>query len=151
MAKPKRSGIAQRRMRPADQERYGGPEWIDVERGLDALNDLDYDGLSSIEDQLIAEVGAVSLMWYVNSEFPKLTQASERVRLWLGLLAEGVDIKLADFKPGTYNLDARARPVDAVPPAVTSESSPASTGTTTLESETSTSGSTPGSAVASTG
>lgn len=150
MAKARRNPLAQRRMREADRERYGTPEWVDVERGVEALNDLDYDGLCSIEDQLVAEVGAESLMRYLAVEFPKITQPTERVRLWLGLLATGADIRLADFKPATFNLDARARPVDAVPPAVTSESSPASTETTTPGSETSTSGSIPGSAAAST-
>lgn len=146
-ARRRSNQIAQRRLRPADRERYGTPEWIDVEGGVDALNDLDYDGLKAIEDQVLAEFG-VSLMRYIGVEFPKLTMESERVRCWLGLLAVGVDIKLAGFKPVTFNLDTRPRPADAVPPAKTSESSPASTETTIPGSETSTSASTPGSGAA---
>lgn len=142
--KPKVNQLAQRQLRPADRERYNAPDWIDVEKGVDALNDLDYEGLKSIEDQIQAEYG-MTLMRYIGNQFPTLSLESERVRCWLGLLAAGADIKLADFKPATFNLDTRPRPADADPPATTSESSPASTETTTPESETSTSGSTPGS------
>lgn len=142
--------LAQCQMRPADRERYGGPEWIDVERGIDALNDLDYEALVAVEDQLVSEVGTVSLTYYIATELRKISIRSERVKLWLGLLAAGMDIKLADFKPTSFNLDYRARPIDADPPVVTSDSSPASTGTTIPVSETSTSASTPGSGAANT-
>jgi len=148
-ARPQRvkpNEFAQRRLRPADAQRYGVPEWVDVERGVDALNDLDYEGLEAIEGQIKTEFGVPSLTLFIGVEFETHSVKAMRARLWLGLLAAGHDIKLADFKPGTFNLEHRARPgVDADPPAATSESSPASTETTTPGSETSTSASTPGS------
>lgn len=149
--KVKPNEFAQRRLRPADVERYGVPEWVDVERGIDHLNDLDYDGLKAIEEQLFAELGT-TLTLFVGAMIETYSIDAMRVRLWFGLLAAGHDIKLADFKPAAFNLERRARPgADADPPAANSESSPASTETTTPESETSTSASTPGSGPVSTG
>ncbi len=120
--KAKPNEFAQRQLRQRDVERYNVPEWVDVELGSQALNDLDYDGLKAIEDQIQAEFGT-TLALYLAIELDRHSIDAMRVRLWLGLLAVGHDIKLADFKPATFNLERRARPgVDADPPAATSAS-----------------------------
>jgi hypothetical protein len=135
------------RMCTADQERYGGPEWLDVDAAEDGLNDLDYDALKAIEDQVMPVFG-VSLLRFVGKEFKEWTVPSIRGRLWLALRNAGVDVALADFKPKALSVEMQLRAPDADPPSGTPASSDTSTPTLeqtpTPESETSGSASTPG-------
>lgn len=147
------------RMCDADRQEYGGPEWLDSNAALDALNDLDYDQLAAIETQITDELGEDKTLLWVVSQLQSRTRQSTllallRLRLWLSLrqwMAErhdGVAIKLADFKPHVLLTEMERRVPDADPPSSGVESSPTSapgSAEDTPASETSTSPSTPGS------
>jgi hypothetical protein len=145
------------RMTDADQERYGGPEWLDPDAITEWLNDLDYTGLVEVERQVIADLApafpdeGVTLLW-AYAQMVRRTRAATslpmmRLKVWLALRAEGVDVALADFTPKVFAIasepDDEAEE-DADPPASTPESSGISIPPVDSPgSETSTSGSTP--------
>lgn len=133
------------RMHEADRARFGGPEWLDSAAAVEALNDLDYDALNALDEQVYAETG-VGLIRCVGGQFGSFKLSATRVRLWLGLWHAGVVLKLAEFKPAhLLKLDVQIPgAADAVPPASSPGSSDTSTSATTPESETSGSASTPG-------
>ena len=146
--------MARQRMTEADRQQYGGPEWIDLADAAAWLDELDCDRLADVENQaralLLPEFPGdeISLIWVLTQMLTKGTKAGRvpmlRTRLWLALIATGVDVKLADFKPHVYAAEferpTTAQGDDADPPSGSPDSSPASTpADPTPESETSTS------------
>lgn len=146
--------MARQRMTEADRQQYGGPEWIDLADAVAWLDELDYDRLADVENQVRTLLAPefpddeVTLLWVLTQMLTRATKAGRvgmlRTRLWLALIATGVDIRLGDFKPHAYAVEFE-RPAekpsgDADPPSGSPESSPASTpAAQTPESETSTS------------
>lgn len=140
--------MARQRMCEADRQQYGGPEWIDFLGALRWIDDLDYDTLEAVERQ-VRDVLApefpdtkVSLVWVIQQLLEKSAPAGlvvmMRTRLWLALIAEGVQIELASFRPKVYKADWEAPPPkkkagDADPPAGSLESSPESTPDSTAD------------------
>lgn len=149
--------MARQRMCQADQERYGGPEWLDLQATLEWIDDADYDTLADLEKQIQAllkpewaeTVTLLGLITKLITGAPEaLAVSSQRAKLWLMLRREGVDVTLADFKPKVFLIEREPKPKDddADPPSGSPESSPVLTpADQTPASETSTSGSTPGS------
>lgn len=152
--------MARQRMNDADRARYGGPEWLPDERETaNRFDDADYDRLVDIEAQLQAELKGkfgkeeITFIWVLYQLLGPTRWATSipmtRVRLWLALVAEGVDVKLADFKPKVFEVTwekPAKEDEQGDPPAGTPESSDTSTSTPAASpaSEPSTSASTPG-------
>jgi len=147
------------RMCDEDQQRYGGPEWLDDDVTIEWLNDLDYDALRELEKQIkadpgiVEELGKSANLLSVVGQIIEPTEVAKsapllRARVWLALRAAGVDVALAGFTPKIFRARTAGRSADADPPSGGAESSPTSTQPSTTDapaSETSTSASTPGS------
>jgi hypothetical protein len=108
-----------------DQERYGGPEWLDTDAAIVWLSDLDEPKLTAIEKQIRAEYGRVLLLFLTEDVFAG-TMAAFRGRTWLALLHNGVDIALADYTPKPMKMSWEPEPdaPDASPPSDGADSSP---------------------------
>lgn len=152
------------RMADEDREKYGGPEELDFADVPAWLDNLGYDDLVSVEDQIVVALKGLlppsepppTLMWVLERILLERRESTYvrmlRVRAWLALRATGVDVALADFSPGHLAFGLRvAEPTgDAVPPADAPDSSSTSSpesadATTTIPgSGSSTGGSTPG-------
>ncbi len=133
-------------MHDDDRAKYGGPEYLDTKAPVEALNDLDFDALTALDEEVFLATGT-GLMRSIGM-FATWQLNALRVRLWLALRHAGVDIALADFKPAKIlqvGTPIREGAVDADPPASSPESSDISTSATTPESATSASASTRGS------
>lgn len=109
-----------------DRESFGGPELLDTRAAILRLNDLDYDALKAIEDEIRAEFGMV-LIEFLADEIDTRSLAAFRGRAWLALRHAGVDIALADFKPNVFGMRSVRDTPDAGPPSGGAESSPEST------------------------
>jgi hypothetical protein len=141
------------RMADVDREKYGGPEDFDFADVPPWLDDLGYDGLVALEDEILAEQGK-TLLWVLDQILSRTDEAYSlpmvRLRMWLCLRAAGVDLPLAEFKPARpYGVKVDRPAPDAVPPDGESDSLPTSSpesdeATTTSTSESFTDGSTPG-------
>lgn len=128
------------RMCEADQQQYGGPEWLDPAAAVEALNDLDYDQLVAIEDQITAELGEDKTLPWVAAQLTYRTRQSSsigvlRVRLWLALRqwmmqTHGTAVKLADFKPHVLAAEVEYQTPDADPPSDGPDSSTSTTADT---------------------
>jgi hypothetical protein len=123
-------------MTAEDRDQYGGPEWLDFDAAVGWLDDLGYDQLVDIEAQLQAALDGktggeeITLLWVIYQLKAKTRFATSlaalRVRLWLALLAAGVDLRLADFTPhafGTAWETPPAKEKKGDPPAGTPDSS----------------------------
>jgi hypothetical protein len=143
-------------LRMADEDRatYGGPDELDFGAVPAWLDDLGYDDLAALDDEIVAALGAESpLLWVIyqlmTDRRARATIPIRRVWVWLSLRAAGVDVALADFKPAhLFRLRVVDPPGGAVPPGVADSSSTSSTEsaepTTTSASGSSTDASTPG-------
>lgn len=150
------------RMAEPDQERYGGPEWLDFGDVPAWLDSLGYDDLVAVEKQVRAELEPsnpkqgeekpllrVMYLLLTNAE-EALYMPMRLVRLWLSLRAAGVDVALAEFRPArmwAVRLDNTVG--GSVPPPGASDSSPTSSPesdatTSSSTSESFTAASTPG-------
>jgi hypothetical protein len=119
------------RMADGDRERYGGPEELDFAAVPAWLDDLGYDELVALDDQIIAELGPENpLMWVVyqliTDRRARGAMRIRRVWVWLSLRAAGVDLPLAEFKPAHLFGMRVVTDRDAVPPAGAADSSPTS-------------------------
>lgn len=133
-------------MHDDDRATYGGPEYLDTKAPVEALNDLDFDALTALDEEVFLATGT-GLMRSIGL-FSTWQLNALRVRLWLALRHAGVDIALADFKPAKIlqvGTPIRESVGDVDPPVSSPESSDTSTSATTPGSETSGSGSTRGS------
>ncbi len=145
------------RLRMADEDRatYGGPEELDFGDVPGWLDNLGFDPLVAVDDQVKADLGKDSpLLWVlyqlVSEPHAVLDMRIRRVWVWLSLRAAGVDLALADFRPAhLYGVRVVRPATDVVPPAGGADSSPTSSpesneATTTSTSESFTDVSTPG-------
>lgn len=119
-------------MHEADRQTYGGPEWLDDDEAIDALNDLDLDELKAIERETRSVLDLTLIRLSATSVF-NWSIDHLRGRLWLALRHAGVDVKLADFTPVKIlrtDMDFGSRGADADPPSSGPDSSATSTSTT---------------------
>lgn len=112
---------------PADQERFGGPEWIVFDE--DDLADVPIDTLERWEKPLLDTYGMSLLDMIAEATGGKVTMRSLRAMVWMAYQRAGVDIDYAEFNPRLMDPQLRAHEGDdAAPPAPTGDgpSSPAS-------------------------
>lgn len=136
-----------------DRKEYGGPEWLDVDDVITWSTEAGYDALVAAEKQITAFLDdpSKSLTWVVAQFLAETRTATlipmQRIRIWLCLVAAGVDVKLADCKPHILagELQHSSEDDDADPPSSGADSSTDTPAEGSPESETSTAGSTPGS------
>ncbi len=139
----------------ADRERYGGPEWLDIEDVIAWSTTAGYDELADAEKQITAFLGdpTKSLTWVVAQFLQENRTATlipmQRVQIWLCLVATGSKIKLDDCVPRVLAVEIYQPPKktdgDADPPSPGADSSTDTAAEASPESQTSTGASTPGS------
>lgn len=94
---------------PRDQEKYGGPEWVSLDR--EQLDDLPFATLHRWEQQL-----GISIAQLLADEYRRATARGIAGVVWIARQMAGVDTPFADFAIRPRKVLQRAAG-DADPPA----------------------------------
>lgn len=95
---------------PRDQETYGGPEWVKLDR--DAVDDLPFSELGRIEREM-----GVSITHLFAAEFAKGTALGIKGVVWLARQLAGETESFVDFDIRVRRVRHRRAGGDANPPA----------------------------------